>query len=142
MKKLIYVSMLAVFIFLIYHEKIISENSKRIVALPWDGGTISAPDFWTTSIKGYDKDGANRSDRMSYVLGYLDAMTLVAYDSKIAEKFLTECKGMDLDQLLDTVDKFYKEYPELADNSPAFVMLQSIPRMRKGLFPVPEPITK
>lgn len=72
MKKLICVSMLAVFfVLLINNEKIRSQNyKKRIVALIEDGGTLTPPDFWRLSSKSDDSNDIFRLAKRGQVLNY------------------------------------------------------------------------
>ncbi len=81
----------------------------------------------------------------TYVAGFLDAVVLQeaekiqknpSYSLNI-KQFLEECQGMSIGQLADTMLMFYKENPQWRDMKPVIVLISVIPRLRKGLPPIP-----
>jgi hypothetical protein len=78
-----------------------------------------------------------------YVRGFLDALVHCRIVGSLdIEKWLLDCEGMDVQQIVDTIDKFYKDYPQLRDKPPALVLIEIIPRLRKGLPPIPPDTTR
>ncbi len=85
--------------------------------------------------------------QLAYVHGFLDAVALFEVgtffegdQSKIWE-LSSVCEGMDVRQIVDTINKFYKDYPQWRDLAPAAVISGVIPRLRKGLPPIPPDTT-
>jgi len=78
-----------------------------------------------------------KSIGISYVAGFLDAMQIEWADDGAAKKFLDDCKGLTLGQLVDAMTKFYQENPKWRDIEPAKILTVIIPRLQQGLTPVP-----
>jgi len=74
---------------------------------------------------------------LSYVAGFFDAIALFELNSSKMAGISTALDGMDLTQVVDSVTKFYRENPQWRDYHPALVIIAVLPRIRKGLPPVP-----
>jgi len=72
-----------------------------------------------------------------YVTGFVDAVVLEEANAFAIKQFLQECEGMDMEQLVDTMLKFYRENPQWRDRKPSIVLTVVIPRLRRGLTPFP-----
>lgn len=80
--------------------------------------------------------------QLHYINGFLDAVAYWEARPQKLRRWSSECKGMDIQQLVDTVNKFYEDYPQWRDRPPAFVVAIVIPRLRKGLPPMPPDTTQ
>ncbi|MDD5156172.1 MAG: hypothetical protein PHF11_06820, partial [Candidatus Omnitrophica bacterium] len=76
---------------------------------------------------------------MVYIAGFFDAVQMMEANMPEANSFFQDCQGMTIGELTDAMLKFYREYPELKDASPAKVLTVAIPRIKKGLTPFPAP---
>ena len=74
--------------------------------------------------------------QLLYVRGFWDALSWFALSPKIQE-VISAYEGMDLQQIVDTINKFYSDYPQWREWKPSSVMIVVIPRLRKGLSPLP-----
>lgn len=74
---------------------------------------------------------------VSYISGFVDAMQLESSDDGAARKFLNDCQGLTLGDLIDTMIKFKDENPQFQNIRPAIVLTVVIPRLKKGLSPFP-----
>ena len=72
----------------------------------------------------------------SYVQGFWDALTM--FQSPKAKDLFAAYDGMAIDQIVETMHKFYKDNPQWRDVKPALVLAVVIPRTRKGLSPIPK----
>jgi hypothetical protein len=88
-----------------------------------------------------------RTCQLLYVRGFFDSLQGNQFFLKGALKdipipdtwdILSELKGMTIEQVVDTIVKFYHDYPQHRDYSPATVVVYVLPRIRKGLSPFPE----
>lgn len=75
--------------------------------------------------------------KLAYVQGFWDAITLMDAKAKALPQLSAQYDGMTVTQVVATMDKFYRENPQWRDYKPAVVLVTIIPRMRKGLPPVP-----
>ena len=75
---------------------------------------------------------------LSYIAGFVDAMQLESSDDGAAKKFLYDCQGLTLGDLIDTMIKFKDENSQFRDVSPAIALTVVVPRLKKGLPPFPE----
>jgi hypothetical protein len=73
----------------------------------------------------------------AYVAGFLDAIQLEEAKVEAAHEFLKDCEGMTLGQLRDEMILFYYENPQWRDQRPANILINIIPRLKKGLSPFP-----
>ena len=74
---------------------------------------------------------------VSYIAGFVDAMQLESTDAGSAKRFLDDCQGMTLGDLIDMMIKFKNENSQFRNLSPAVSLTVVIPRLRKGLSPFP-----
>lgn len=74
-----------------------------------------------------------------YIRGFVDALTLKEYEkfTNTTSDFFKDCEGMSYTQLVETMLKFYRENPQHWDLKPSIVLKVVVPRLRKGLFPLP-----
>ena len=75
---------------------------------------------------------------VSYVSGFVDAMQLNSTDNEVAKKFLKDCEGLTLGDLIDMSINFKSENSQWRSVSPAVIFTVAIPRLKKGLSPFPE----
>jgi len=75
---------------------------------------------------------------VSYVAGFVDAMQLNSFDNGVAKKFLEDCSGLTLGDLIDMSINFKDENYQWRSVKPAVVLTVVIPRLKKGLTPFPE----
>ena len=75
---------------------------------------------------------------VSYIAGFVDAMQLNSIDNEVAKKFLEDCKDLTLGDLIDMSISFKEQNYLLRDLKPAVVLTVVIPRLKKGLSPLPE----
>lgn len=80
--------------------------------------------------------GQTQLFKMAYVAGFWDAVSLNEAGSQAIQEWTRELAGMDIEQIVATMDKFYSDYPQWRDWSPAIVLVGIVPRLRKGLPPV------
>ena len=74
---------------------------------------------------------------LSYVAGFFDAVALFDLNAPRIKEVSAALERMDLAQVTDSVTKFYRENPQWRDYHPALVIIGVLPRIRKGLSPVP-----
>lgn len=72
----------------------------------------------------------------SYIQGFWDALTLIQHQSPRAKDLFVAYDGMAVDQIVETMHKFYKDNPQWRDMKPALILAMVIPRIRKGLSPI------
>lgn len=87
--------------------------------------------------RGMDET-ARRMIYVSYIAGFVDAMQLESADPGSAKRFLDDCQGMTLGDLIDMMIKFKDENSQFRSISPAVSLTVVIPRLKKGLTPFPE----
>jgi hypothetical protein len=75
---------------------------------------------------------------VSYLAGFLDAEQLECVKPGTAKQFITDCQGLTLEDLMNTMLKFKDEHPQWRAVSPATTLTVAVPRLRKGLTPFPE----
>jgi hypothetical protein len=75
---------------------------------------------------------------VSYISGFVDAMQLNSIDNGVAKKFLEDCRGLTMGDLIDMSINFKSENAQWRDVSPAMIFTVAIPRLKKGLSPFPE----
>jgi hypothetical protein len=90
---------------------------------------------WITATKLPEPQGA--MVHSSYVAGFFDAVALFELNSSKMGGVSAALEGMDFAQVIDSVTKFYRENPQWRDWHPALVITAVLPRIRKGLPPVP-----
>jgi len=84
------------------------------------------------------EESTKRLIYVSYIAGFVDAMQVESADDGAARKFLQDCKGLTLGDLIDTMLRFKDENPEFRDVKPAVVLTVVVPRLKKGLPPFPQ----
>jgi len=87
--------------------------------------------------RGMD-EATRRMIYVAYIAGFVDAMQLESTDPGAAKKFIDDCQGMTLGDLIDMMIKFKDENSQFRSISPAISLTVVIPRLRKGLTPFPE----
>ena len=80
--------------------------------------------------------------RLMYIRGFFDAVEAEGMGKGTGHTFwnpnlLEDLQGMDLKQIRDTMVKFYNDYPQFRDEQPSMVIMKTLPRLKKGLLPVP-----
>jgi len=65
-------------------------------------------------------------------------MQLDSVDNGIAKKFLEDCQGLTLGDLIDMSINFKKDNVEWRDLPPALMLTTVIPKLKKGQTPVLE----
>ncbi|MDD5691622.1 MAG: hypothetical protein PHP10_00380 [Candidatus Omnitrophica bacterium] len=83
-------------------------------------------------------EATRRMIYVAYIAGFVDAMQLETTDTGAAKKFLDDCQGMTLGDLIDMMIKFKDENSQFRNVSPAVALTVVIPRLKKGLAPFPE----
>lgn len=141
MKKGILIASLILFCFAIFVY-----SGERYVVKPiemWDDMWFANSQRWI-GINEMDEldEWTKKEIQIWYVLGFLDAVALFEWYPITMGKWSSECEGMDFLQLRDTINKFYEDYPQWRDRSPATVLARVIPRLRRGLSPFPPDTTE
>jgi hypothetical protein len=73
--------------------------------------------------------------QVSYLRGLYDGLQLANVSWSSVYSILNELAGMDLAQLREEINRLYKEYAEMRNNSPAIMILEIIPEARRGVPP-------
>ena len=75
----------------------------------------------------------------TYVSGFWDALLLMECKAPTIQGLSSKYEGMSIEQVVEVMEKFYRENPQWRgrDFMPAFVLTVVIPRIRRGLPPLP-----
>ncbi len=74
--------------------------------------------------------------KYGFVAGFIVGL-MFQPDLKVKKDFFNKIGGMTLDQVVDTIDKFYRDYPHVRDRYPVLtVILSALPRYRSGQHPI------
>lgn len=118
------------------------ETERRIIKPLKKGEALIVSNIWWAVSELSETD--QKLIKSSYVQGFWDALTLVEAETltiKGVRSFYAhlsaDYEGMDISQIVDTMDKFYQDNPQWRNISPSTVMVVVIPRLRKGLSPLP-----
>jgi hypothetical protein len=76
-----------------------------------------------------------------YLRGFFDAVEADGVGRGAGVTFwnpnlLGDLQGMDFKQIRDMLLKFYADYPQFRDEQPSMVIMQTLPRIVKGLPPI------
>lgn len=96
---------------------------------------LSPAAAWIGASKLPGQDGTLAN--LSYVAGFFDAVALFESNALKIKEVSAALDGMDLEQVTESVTKFYQDNPQWRDFLPAVVIIGVLPRIRKGLPPVP-----
>ena len=77
--------------------------------------------------------------KIAYLRGFFDALQYAQVAPLKAKNVFLALKGADLNTLVTRVNEFYQRYPRHRGYTPASVILFILPRLLKGLPPVPGP---
>ena len=79
----------------------------------------------------------NEIQKYSFVSGVITGMLFATHDIKDRKEFFAKIGGMTPSQIVDTIDKFYKDYPFVRDQYWVFVAISNVlPRYRSGEKPI------
>jgi hypothetical protein len=81
---------------------------------------------------------AKRLVYISYIAGFVDAMEMNSINNQVAKKFIQDCSGLTLGNLIDLMTDPKDDGCQWRNVSPAVALTVVIPRLRKGLSPLPE----
>jgi len=112
------------------------DRSRKIVPVTDNVHTVLTKSLYNQTLNM--DEASRRLVYVSYVAGFIDAMDLNAVDNTVAKKFLEDCNGLSLGELIDMSITFKNENSRWRDVKPAVVLTVIIPRLRKGLSPFPE----
>ena len=77
--------------------------------------------------------------KIAYLRGFFDALQYAQVAPLRAKNVFLALKGADLNTVVTRVNEFYQRYPQYRSYTPATVILIILPRLLKGLPPVPGP---
>ena len=112
------------------------DRNRKIIPVIDNVGVVLTKSLYNQTI---NMDSASKKlVYVSYVAGFVDAMDLNAIDNTVAKKFLEDCNGLTLGNLIDMSITFKDDHAQYRDVPPAVVLTVVIPRLRKGLSPFSE----
>jgi hypothetical protein len=77
--------------------------------------------------------------KIAYLRGFFDALQYAQVAPWRAKSVFVDLKGQDLNAIVTKINDFYDRYPQYRNYTPATVILVILPRIKKGLPPVPGP---
>ncbi|MBU1740417.1 MAG: hypothetical protein KKC37_02650 [Proteobacteria bacterium] len=77
--------------------------------------------------------------KIAYLRGFFDALQYAQVAPWRAKNVFVALKGQDLNAIVTKINDFYAQYPQHRQYTPATVILIVLPRLKKGLPPVPGP---
>jgi len=90
------------------------------------------------SFKHFGADDEYRL-KIAYLRGFFDALQYAQVAPWRAKNVFVALKGQDLNAIVTKINDFYARYPQHRQYTPATVILIVLPRLSKGLPPVPGP---
>ena len=79
----------------------------------------------------------SEAQKGGFVSGFITGM-LIAEPTPRKREFFRIVGGMTIRQVVEAIDRFYRDYPELRERFVvARVVLTCLPRSRQGLHPIP-----
>ena len=73
-----------------------------------------------------------------YVSAFWDGLTLAQIRPSIVKDLFSAYDGVDIEQVADTMHRFYTANPQWRETKPSVVIAGVIPRLRKGQKPFPD----
>jgi hypothetical protein len=77
--------------------------------------------------------------KIAYLRGFFDALQYAQIAPWRAKNVFVALNGLDLNAIVTKINDFYDRYPQYRTYTPATVILVILPRLQKGLPPVPGP---
>ncbi|MEW6374269.1 MAG: hypothetical protein AB1502_00565 [Thermodesulfobacteriota bacterium] len=96
---------------------------------------LLSPEIWL--MEGKSLSSVERELlQVSYLRGLYDAFQLSNVGWASIYSILIDLAGTDLVQVREEMNRFYRDHSEMKDIPPSIVLLEILPKIRKGLSPV------